>query len=200
MYWMTRVGSLTKKTWIFFIIINFLKKCWHLSDFISTIRLWNRHDLWNMRVASRTRMIVKQKEQWSSLQNLDRSDINTSRHFLKSWAAGGHTVDLRSYAQQHKWTFRGQFYRLSLKFSRKDIQRIYQESSSTLKRPNPISKCSLIREFLACTFFTIHAWFWNILDVLHKKIRILDLFLNYWPRGKLMCFQILGYWADRIRQ
>jgi hypothetical protein len=24
---------------------------------------------------------------------LERSDINTSRHFLKSWAAGGNTMD-----------------------------------------------------------------------------------------------------------
>jgi hypothetical protein len=58
----------------------------------------------------------------------------------------------------------------------------------------------LIREFLACIFFTIHAWFLNILDILHKKIRMLNLFLNYWPRGKLMCFQILGYWTGRARQ
>ena len=58
----------------------------------------------------------------------------------------------------------------------------------------------LIRENLACIFSTIHAWFWNILDVLHKLIRILDPFLNYWPCGKLMCFQILGYWVGRIRQ
>jgi transposase len=69
--------------------LNFKKKkYWHLSDLISTIRLWNRHDLWNMRVDSRTRKIVKQKEHRSGLQNLDRSDINTSRHFLKSWTAG----------------------------------------------------------------------------------------------------------------
>jgi len=54
--------------------LNFKKKKillqnWHLSDFISTIRLWNRHDLWNMRFDSRTRKIVKQKEHRSSLQN-----------------------------------------------------------------------------------------------------------------------------------
>jgi len=32
------------------------------------------------------------------------------------------------------------------------------------------------------------------------KIRMLNLFLNYWPRGKLMYFQILGYWTGRARQ
>jgi hypothetical protein len=58
----------------------------------------------------------------------------------------------------------------------------------------------MIREFLACIFSTIHAWFLNILDMLHKKIRMLNLFLNYWPRGKLMCFHILGYWTGRARQ
>jgi len=42
--------------------------------------------------------------------------------------------------------------------------------------------------------------FLNILDMLHKKIRMLNLFLNYWLRGKLMCFQILGYWTGRARQ
>ena len=58
----------------------------------------------------------------------------------------------------------------------------------------------LIREFLAYIFFAIHAWFLNILHMLNKKIRILNLFLNYWPRGKLMCFQILGYWIGKARQ
>ena len=48
-----------------------------------------------MRVDSRIKKIVKQKEHQSSLQNLDRSDINTSRHFLKTWSAGGNKVDLR---------------------------------------------------------------------------------------------------------
>jgi hypothetical protein len=98
MYWITYVGPLTKEAWISKILKT---KNWHLFDFISTIRLWNRHDLWNMRVDSRTRKIVKQKEHRSSLQNLDRSDINTSRHFLKSWAAGGNTVDLRRKNKQY---------------------------------------------------------------------------------------------------
>jgi predicted outer membrane lipoprotein len=53
---------------------------------------------------------------------------------------------------------------------------------------------TVIREFLACIFSIIHAWFLNILDMLHKKIRMLKLFLNNLPREKLMCFQILGYW------
>jgi hypothetical protein len=47
---------------------------------------------------------------------------------------------------------------------------------------------SLIKEFLACIFFTIHALFWNILDVLYKLIRIVDPFLNYWPRGEINVF------------
>jgi hypothetical protein len=45
--------------------------------------------------------IVKQKEHQSSLQNLDRNDINTSRHFLKTWAVGGNTVDLRRKNKQY---------------------------------------------------------------------------------------------------
>jgi len=51
---------------------NTWKKNWHLSDFISTIRLWNRHDLWNMRVDSRTK----------------KKDCQTKRapiEFAKSW-------------------------------------------------------------------------------------------------------------------
>ena len=88
--------------------LNFKKKYWHLSDLISTIRLWNRHDLGNMRVDSRTRKIVKQKEHRSSLQNLDRSDINTSRHFLKSWTAGGNTMDPEKKKQAVFRSARGQ--------------------------------------------------------------------------------------------
>jgi len=47
---------------------------------------------------------------------------------------------------------------------------------------------SLIREFLACIFSSIHAWFWNILDVLHMLIRIVDPFLKYWPCGEINVF------------
>jgi len=34
----------------------------------------------------------------------------------------------------------------------------------------------LIKKILACIFSTIHAWFLNILDMLHKKIRMLIFF------------------------
>jgi len=46
----------------------------------------NRHNLWSMRFDSRTRKIV---EQWrtsiESAKYLTWNDINSSRHFLKSW-------------------------------------------------------------------------------------------------------------------
>jgi hypothetical protein len=39
---------------------------------------------------------------------LDKSDINTSRHFLKSWTAGGNTVDLEKEKQAVFRLARGQ--------------------------------------------------------------------------------------------
>jgi hypothetical protein len=39
---------------------------------------------------------------------LERSDINTSRHFLKSWAAGGNTMDPEKEKQTVFRSARGQ--------------------------------------------------------------------------------------------
>jgi hypothetical protein len=69
----------------------FLKK--DISNFISTIRLWIDiiFEIWKL---------IPEQERLSNKKSinrvckiLDRSDINTSPHFLQNWAAGGNAVD-----------------------------------------------------------------------------------------------------------
>jgi hypothetical protein len=95
---MTYVGPLTKETWI----SKILKKKTDIS-LISFQQLDFEIDMifeiWEL--IPEQKKIVKQKEHQSSLQNLDRNDINTSRHFLKTWAVGGNTVDLRRKNKQY---------------------------------------------------------------------------------------------------
>jgi hypothetical protein len=64
MYWMTCVGSLTKK-------LDFQNIFSKTDIFLISFQQLdlNRHDFWNMRFDSRTRKIVKQEEHRSSLQN-----------------------------------------------------------------------------------------------------------------------------------
>jgi hypothetical protein len=71
----------------------FDQKAWFYKKiFFKQRHLWfhfnkldlNRHDLWNVRVDSR-RKIVRQNIDWVC-EILDRNDINSSQHSLKSWA------------------------------------------------------------------------------------------------------------------
>jgi hypothetical protein len=71
----------------------FDQKAWFFKKiFFKQRHLWfhfnkldlNRHDLWNVRVDSR-RKIVRQNIDWVC-EILDRNDINSSQHSLKSWA------------------------------------------------------------------------------------------------------------------
>jgi hypothetical protein len=84
----------------------FFKK--DISNFISTIRLWIDmiFEIWEL---------IPEQERLSNKKSidrvckiLDRSDINTSRHFLKSWVAEGNTVDPEKEKQAVFISARGQ--------------------------------------------------------------------------------------------
>jgi hypothetical protein len=65
---------------------------WYLSDFISTTRLWINmiFEIWDL-IPEQKRLSNKNINRICKI--LDKNDINTSRHSLKSWPPGGNPVD-----------------------------------------------------------------------------------------------------------
>jgi hypothetical protein len=82
---MTRVGSLTKEAWISkkkdISLISFQQLDFEIDIF----------EIWDL-IPEQERLSNK-KSTNQVCKILDRSDINTSRHFLKSRAVEGNTVD-----------------------------------------------------------------------------------------------------------
>ena len=96
MYWMACVGSLTKEAWI-------SKKYLYKTD-ISLIPFQQLDfgidmifEIWEL-IPEQERLSNK-KSTDRVYKVLDKSDINTSWHFLKSWATEGNTVDLEKEKQ-----------------------------------------------------------------------------------------------------
>ena len=83
---MGRVGSLTKEAWILkkndISLISFQQLDFEIDMIF---------EIWDL-IPKQERLSNK-KSTDRVCKILDRSDINTSRHFLKSRAAGGNTVD-----------------------------------------------------------------------------------------------------------
>jgi len=66
---------------------------WHLSYLISTIRLWIYMIFEKCELIPEQEILSNKKNIDWTCKILDRNNINTSQHYLKSWAAGGNTVD-----------------------------------------------------------------------------------------------------------
>ena len=79
----TCVGSLKKKSLIF-------KRSFQKRTSLISFR---QTRLWSMRVDSRIERLSNKKNIDRVCKILDKNDINTSWHSLKSWPPGGNTVD-----------------------------------------------------------------------------------------------------------